>query len=132
MNNQLIVCKASDNQSKSALIGINAKNGKEKWLYEPGDKIKNWQLANQDELTGYTNSFIFVLDTSGKPTFKIPIDPALYPVSNIEIRSDGELIYITGKGVVVIDRNTNRTSLLIAHTFYPSSRPLNQIKYFKK
>lgn len=132
VNNQLIVCKASDNENKSALIAINAKNGKEKWLYEPGDQIKNWQLANQDELTGYTKSIIFVLDASGKVTFKIPIDPSLYPVSNIETRSDGALIYITGKGVVVIDRNTNRTSLLIAHTFYPSSSPLNQIKYFKK
>ncbi len=132
VNNQLIVCKASDKENKSALIAINAKNGKEKWLYEPGDQIKNWQLANQDELTGYTKSIIFVLDTSGKVTFKIPIDPSLYPVSNIETRSDGALIYITGKGVVVIDRNINRTSLLIAHTFYPSFSPLNQIKYFKK
>lgn len=132
VNNQLIVCKASDKENKSALIAINAKNGNEKWLYEPGDQIKNWQLANQDELTGYTKSIIFVLDTSGNVTFKIPIDPSLYPVSNIEIRSDGTLIYITGKGVVVIDRNTNKTSLLIAHTFYPSSSPFNQIKYFKK
>ncbi|MDR2235726.1 MAG: PQQ-binding-like beta-propeller repeat protein [Chryseobacterium sp.] len=128
----LIVCKKTEDENKMALIALDTRSGKEKWLYEPQETIKNWQLANQNEITGYTKDEIFVIDLKGKTTFEIPIHESLYPVSNIEVNAKNQLIYITGKGIVSVDRNDKKTKLLIPHTFYPSSSPLNQIKYFKK
>jgi hypothetical protein len=132
LGNLLIVCKQSEDESKTALIAIDSKSGKEKWIFQREGIIKNWQLSNQNEITGYTKDKIFVVDSKGAINFEIPIDPSLYPVSNIEINSKNQLLYISGKGIVSIDRTTKQIKLWIAHTFYPSSTPLNQIKYFEK
>lgn len=132
LNDLLIVCKESENESKMALIAIDSGSGKEKWMFQPEDVIKNWQVVNEEEITAYTKNKIWVLDSDGKVNFEAPIDPSLYPVSNIEINSKNQLLYISGKGIVAVDRKTKRAALLIAHTFYPSSIPLNQIKYFEK
>lgn len=132
LGNLLIVCKQSEDESKTALIAIDSKSGKEKWIFQREGIIKNWQLANQNEITGYTKDKIFVIDSKGAINFEIPIDASLYPVSNIEINSKNQLLYISGKGIVSIDRTTKQIKLWIAHTFYPSSTPLNQIKYFEK
>lgn len=131
-NDLFIVCKKSDDESKMALIAIDASSGKENWLFEPQEVIKNWQVVNQNEVVGYTKNKIFVLDLKGKITFEIPIDPSFYPVSNIEVNAKNQLLYITGKGIVSVDRSSKKAGLLVAHTFYPSSIPLNQIKYFNK
>lgn len=128
----LIVCKKSDDGNKMALIALDSKSGKEKWMFEPRGMIKNWQLTGQHEITGYTADKIFVIDLKGKTTFEIPVDSSLYPVSNIEINAKKQLIYITGKGIVSVDREKKKMKLMISHTFYPSSSPLNQIKYFNK
>ncbi|MCJ8153274.1 PQQ-binding-like beta-propeller repeat protein [Chryseobacterium sp. SSA4.19] len=132
LGNLLIVCKQSENESKTALIAIDSKSGKEKWIFERTGLIKTWHPANQNEITGYTKDKIFVVDSKGAINFEAPIDPSLYPVSNIEINSKKQLLYISGKGIVSLDRKTKQATLLIAHTFYPSSIPLNQIKYFEK
>lgn len=128
----LIVCKKSEDEGKMALIAIDSKSGKENWIFQPENIIKNWQVVNQKEITVYTKNKIFVLDLKGIINFEIPIDNSFYPVSNIEINSKNELLYISGKGIITIDRRTKQTKLLVAHTFYPSSNPLNQIKYFQK
>lgn len=132
LNNLLIVCKESEDERKMALIAIDSRSGKEKWIFQPEDIIKNWQVVNEKAITAYTKNKILVLDSEGKVNFEAPIDPSLYPVSNIEINSKNELLYISGKGIVMLNRKTKRAALLIAHTFYPSSIPLNQIKYFEK
>ncbi|MDV7698250.1 hypothetical protein N6B72_15095 [Chryseobacterium soli] len=131
-NDLFIVCKKSEDESKMALIALDAQSGKEKWLFEPQDIIKNWQVVNQNEVVGYTKSKIFVVDLKGKTTLEIPIDTSLYPVSNIEVNAKKQLLYMTGKGIVSIDRTSKKAELLINHIFYPSSIPLNQIKYFNK
>jgi hypothetical protein len=132
LGNLLIVCKQSEDESKTALIAIDSKSGKEKWIFQREEIIKNWQLANQNEITGYTKDKIFVIDSKGAIKFEIPINASLYPVSNIEINSKNQLLYISGKGIVSINKTTKQIKLWIAHTFYPSSTLLNQIKYFEK
>lgn len=131
-NDLFIVCKKSEDESKMALIAIDAQSGKEAWLFEPQDIIKNWQVVNQNEVIGYTKNKIFALDLKGKTILEIPIDTSLYPVSNIEVNAKKQLLYITGKGIVSIDRSSKKADLMIPHIFYPSSTPLNQIKYFNK
>lgn len=93
---------------------------------------KKLAAGNQNEITGYTKDTIFVVDSKEAINFDIPIDASLYPVSNIEINSKNQLLYISGKGIVSIEKTTKQIKLWIAHTFYPSSTPLNQIKYFEK
>ena len=128
VDNTFIVCVEGDN-NRQALVGINTGNGKEKWIFEANDEIRNWNITG-DEIIGYTSGDIFVLNLKGDLTGKYQIDTVLPPLSDIISTKVLNLIFITTKGVSLLSRPNQKTTLLIPYNFAENEHNRYSIAYF--
>lgn len=112
-----------------ALIGLNAKTGEEQWKYASAEEIVNWHQSGES-LIGYTAKKIFVLDFDGKELATYPITEAFKPLTNIEETKEGQLVFLTAKGVTTIDKTSKQAKVLIAYETKEEYHNTAYIKYF--
>jgi len=122
------VKKKENNQE--ALVGINTNTGKEQWIFEAGEQILNQNVIG-NEIIGYTNSYIFVLNMKGELKGKYPIDDRdLFPLSNIVSTKTSDLLFSTTKGIVFVNRSDKTTALKIPYDFTKNHYNIDYVHYF--
>ncbi|WP_038203712.1 PQQ-binding-like beta-propeller repeat protein [Xenophilus azovorans] len=127
----LIVGVRQEDETRGALVGLDAAGGKERWVYAPGQPIRQW-TADQAGVIGDTGAFVFVFDLQGREQARYPVDPALRPLSNVVAIGGGDLAFATEQGIAVIDRASRTTRLKIAHPFARNAHDTSHVAYFAK
>ncbi|MCA4792984.1 PQQ-binding-like beta-propeller repeat protein [Myroides odoratimimus] len=125
----VVQVRKSDSDAQ-ALIGLNAKTGEEQWSYGSTEEIVNWHKSGE-HLIGYTMTMVFVLDFQGKELATYPITEEFKPLTNIEETKDGQLVFLTTRGVTTIDKTSKQAKVLIAYETKEEYHNTAYIKYFK-
>lgn len=125
----VIHVRKSDSDAQ-ALIGLNAKTGEEQWSYGSTEEIVNWHKSGE-HLIGYTMTKVFVLDFQGKELATYSITEEFKPLTNIEETKDGQLVFLTTRGVTTIDKTSKQAKVLIAYETKEEYHNTAYIKYFK-
>ena len=130
-NNTLYVVVKDGNDKQSALVAIDTKNGKPKWK----QGIDTNELINvtlqAEKLTGINKKQIFWIDTNGKNFTQVQV--ANQPISNLEWLDSTHLIYISVKGIEVLDTQTKTSKIIFEKNFENVGyHNYTQIKFLKK
>lgn len=113
----------------SCLFAIDTDKGAVKWEKVVIGDILNWTF-NNGKICGYTDSFIFWIDESGENYRQIKV--VSRPLSNIEWMDTTKLIYVSQKGIEVLDTITNTAMLISAMPMRINDYNNVQIKYISK
>lgn len=119
----------NDIASKSCLFAIDTKNGKILWKKVVNNEILNCSFSNQ-KIIGNTTNSIFIIDFKGDNFKEFSIENQ--PLSNIEMKNDSKLIFITKFGVEQFDIQTKKTTILLNKSFNENEHNNVQIKFISK
>ena len=116
--------------TQSCLYALDTDDGKVIWKKIINDEILNWSLS-RNKIIGYTKSSIFYMDDSGKNYTEIKIENK--PVSNIELMDDTHFVYVSEKGIEIVDMGTKKSKIVFPKSFIGKDEASNvQIKYISK
>jgi outer membrane protein assembly factor BamB len=86
--------------TQSCIFALDTENGKPKWKKIINGSVLNWSVQN-DKIIGNTKNSIFYSDKNNENFNEIKIESE--PLSNIEIMDENHLIYLTPKGIEILD-----------------------------
>ncbi len=116
--------------TQSCLYAIATENGKPKWKKVINGNVLNWSQQN-DKIIGNTKNTIFYLDKKGDNFVEIKIEDK--PLSNIALMDKTHLIYVTQKGIEVLDTETKTTKIIYKKPHnHQGEHNYVQIKYIGK
>lgn len=126
---QLVVAVRQDDERRDALIALDTDNGQERWTYAPEGRIAQWS-ADSSGIVGYTEvapgspgaatqptTQLFVLDARGQLQARHALASEFQPLSNVVRAANGDLVFVTERGIAQLSAATGQARLSIAHPF---------------
>lgn len=122
---QLVVAARQDDERRDALIALDTDSGQERWTYAPDARIAQWS-ADASGIVGYTEVMqdnpdaatqMFVLDAKGQLQKQYALTQGFQPLSNVVKAANGDLVFVTERGIAQLPAADGQARLSIAHPF---------------